>query len=136
MTRVLRDHGRAIVYNTFGTIRLWPEEAAWLWKSMGVVPSSADSARVEDAIRTAALVIDQNIDLRSEWSERAEEENGAGLRLVHAARLLRGPDRYVTASGKTAQEMMLGDCLWHIHRMIGKLTSGVYIQPKPSRIPH
>lgn len=27
--------------------------------------------------------------------------------------------------------MMLGDCLWHVHGMLGKLTRGVYILSAP-----
>lgn len=66
-------------------------------------------------------------DLGSEWGESAEERSGsAGRRLLHAARLLRDPERYIAQFGAPAYEIMLGDCLWHVYAMIGKLTRRVY----------
>ena len=47
--------------------------------------------------------------------------------LLHAAGLLRAPDRYIEKFGKAAYEIMLGDCLWHVYGMIGKLSRRVYI---------
>lgn len=45
--RVLRPDGRALVFASMGTDRLEPVEGAWLWRVMGVVPTSADPALVE-----------------------------------------------------------------------------------------
>jgi SAM-dependent methyltransferase len=126
--RVLRPGGRALVYQMFGTDRLEPREAAWLWDTMGVVPGSADPAGTEAAIAAAGLRVDQRIDLGTEWGEFAQEQDGKpGRKLLHAARLLRGRDRYVERFGPDAYEMMLGDCLWHVYAMIGKLTRRVYL---------
>jgi len=41
--------------------------------------------------------------------------------------LLRNPERYIAQFGQTAYDIMLGDCLWHVHRMIGKLSGRVYL---------
>lgn len=125
--RVLRDGGRALVYQMFATERLEPREREWLWRTMGGASGSADPARTEAAIATAGLRIDARIDLESEWGEWREERDGdVGRRLLHAARLLRAPDRYVAEFGRSAYEIALGDRLWHVYRMIGKLSPRVY----------
>jgi hypothetical protein len=106
----------------FGTDRLEPREAEWLWRTAGVVPSSADSRHTETAIAAAGLRMDDRIDVSSEWGELAEERSGnGGRRLLHASRLLREPQRYVARFGEAAYKIMLGDCLWHVYAMIGKL---------------
>ena len=63
-----------------------------------------------------------------EWGEHAQAHSGKpGRRLLHLARLLREPDRY--RFGAQAYEIMLGDCLWHVYRLLGK-TGGVYVLAK------
>jgi SAM-dependent methyltransferase len=126
--RVLRPGGRMLVYQWFATDRLEPKEAAWLWRTMGVVPANAEPARTERAIARAGLVVERRIELGSEWGERLEEDSGHGSRrLLRAARLLRAPERYIDRFGKEAYDIMLGDCLWHVSRMIGKLAPRVYV---------
>jgi SAM-dependent methyltransferase len=126
--RVLRAGGRALVYQTFATERLEPREAEWLWRVLGIVAGSADPARAEAAIASAGLHVEERIDLTSEWGEWSEERSGkAGRKLLHAARLLRDPERYRAQFGAAAYEIMLGDCLWHVYTMIGKLDRRVYV---------
>jgi SAM-dependent methyltransferase len=126
--RVLRPGGRALVYHMSGTELLEPREAEWLWGVMGVVPTSADPATTERAIAAAGLRIDECLELGTEWGEWAQERQGKpGRKLLHAARLIRGRASYVEQFGSDAYEMMLGDCLWHIYAMIGKLTRRVYL---------
>jgi len=131
--RVMRADSRALVYQAFAGARLEPPEAEWLWRTMGVVPTSADRATTEHAISAAGLRVDDRIELSLEWGEWAEEQSGKpGRRLLWAARLLRDPQRYVEQFGRAAYEIMLGDCLWHVYGMIGKLDRGVYVLSKPS----
>ena len=126
--RVLRDGGYALVYEAFATDRLEPREAEWLFQALGVVAASADPSRTEDAIAAAGLRVDERVVLGSEWGEWSEEQSGAvGRKLLHAARLLRAPDRYRAQFGEAAYEIMLGDCLWHVYAMIGKLERRVYL---------
>lgn len=130
--RVLTATGRALVYQMFAGERLEPREAEWLWSTMGVVPASADPARTAAAIAAAGLVVDECIELATEWGEWAEEQSGKGGRsLLHAARLVRDPERYAAQFGRPAYELMLGDCLWHVYAMIGKLDRRVYLLSKP-----
>lgn len=37
----------------------------------------------------------------------------------------------MTRFGKQNYDIKLGDCLWHIYRMIGKLSSRVYLLSAP-----
>jgi ubiquinone/menaquinone biosynthesis C-methylase UbiE len=126
--RVLRSGGCMLIYQMFGTDRLEPREAAWLWATLGVVPANTNPQHIEAAFAGAGFQIDECIELTSEGGERAQEETGdAGRRLIHAARLLRAPERYIAKFGRTAYDIMLGDCLWHIYRMIGKLSPRIYL---------
>ena len=130
--RVLRPGGRVLLYQMFGTSRLEAREAAWLWEVMGVVPGSADPDRTEAAITAAGLRIEQCIAVGTEWGEWAQEHQGApGRKLLHAARLLRAKDGYVARFGQAAYDLMLGDCLWHVYAMIGKLSRRVYVLSRP-----
>src|SRR4029077_17541481 len=120
-------------YQMFGTEFLEPREAARLWDTMGVVPQSADQERAEGAIASAGLRIDKSIALGSEWGEWSQEHRGtAGRKLLHAARLRRGEDQFVERYGRSAYDLMLGDCLWHVYAMIGKLTRRVYVLSRPA----
>ena len=126
--RVLRPGGHALVYQMFGSELLEPGEAAWLWATMGVVPENADPARTEAAIAGAGLRIDERLEIGSEWSEWVEERHGgASRKLLHASRLRRNRARYLERYGQAAYDMMLGDCLWHVYAMIGKLNRRVYL---------
>jgi SAM-dependent methyltransferase len=130
--RVLRRGGRVLVYQMLAGDRLEPREAEWLWRTTGVVPASADPVRTEAAIAAAGLRVAERIELTSEWGERAQEESGGpGRRLLHAARLLRDPDRYGERFGRDAYELMLADCLWHVYGMIGKLERRAYVLSGP-----
>ena len=83
---------------------------------------------MEAAFSAAGFEAEEFIELGSEIGERIEEDTGeAGRRLLHASRLLRDPERYIAQFGQTAYDIMLGDCLWHVYRMIGKLSGRVYL---------
>lgn len=130
--RVLRPGGHAVIYQMFGTELLEPREAAWLWDTMGVVPASADPARTDAAIARAGLRVDLCLAVGSEWGEWAQERRGQpGRKLLHAARLRRGRATFTERFGEAACDMMLGDCLWHVYAMIGKLTRRVYVLSSP-----
>jgi hypothetical protein len=81
----------------------------------------------------AGLRLDERVVLSSEGGEWGEERSGTGTRrLLHAARLLRDPDRYEARFGRTNYEIMLGDCLWHVYRMLGKLSGSIWVLRRPA----
>jgi SAM-dependent methyltransferase len=121
--RVLRPGGRMLIYQNCRTDRLEPREAKLL-EALG----RFDAREMEVAFNAAGFEAERFIGLGSEIGEHIEEQTGeAGRRLIHAARLLRDPERYVAQFGQTAYDIMLGDCLWHVYRMIGKLSGRVYL---------
>ncbi len=129
--RVLRPGGRMLIYQVFATPLLEPNDAARQW-GLTVDPSRAYPQRIEEAFTAAGFEIAEQIELAGEGGERAQEERGEpGRRLLHAARLMRQPDRYIARYGQTAYDIMLGDCLWHVYRMIGKLSARVYLLKAP-----
>ena len=114
--RVLRPGGRGLVYLVLNGPRITEAEISEL---------------------LAGLTINEQVDYRSEWGELSQEQDGtAGSRLLYAARLLRQPDQYIEQFGRANYDIMLGDCLWHIYRMIGKLTGyGVtFTKPELSQV--
>ncbi len=126
--RVLKPGGHALVYQMFATDRLEPGESAWLLPTMACVPESMQPERTEAAIRAAGLQIDRCLVLGTEWGEYGQERTGKGARkLLHAARLLRDPGRYIEEYGQENYDVALGDCLWHVYRLIGKLSDRVYL---------
>ena len=131
---MLRPGGAVLVYQVFATDRLEPMESAELWQALAVAPSSVDRAAFELAVATAGLRVDRRDELASEWGEHAEEQGDGrpSRKLLRAARLLRAPERYELAIGKEAYAVELGDCLWAIYQMIGKLSPAVYVlRPAP-----
>jgi len=130
--RVLKPGGRALIYQMFATGLLEPAEAAFLLPVMDCVPASMRPETAEAAITAAGLRIDRCVILGTEWGEYAQEHAPQpGRQLLHAARLIRDPDRYIARFGRQNYDIKLGDCLWHIYRMIGKLSSRIYLLSAP-----
>lgn len=126
--RVLREDGRMLTYQQSATGRLEPREAEWLWDKLGIVPTNADPAHVEAAFARSGFRIERDLDLGSEFGEFSHETTGEpARRLLHTARLLREPERYIARFGKENYDIMLSDCLWHVYRLLGKLSSRVYL---------
>ncbi len=57
---MLRHGGHALIYLMVGTDHLERREAAWLWATMGVVPSSADAQLVERALQAGGLRLEHS----------------------------------------------------------------------------
>ncbi len=126
--RVLRNGGRVIVYQMFATNRLEAREAAELYGPLDCVASSMVPERTELAIKSAGLRVEACIVLGSEWGEFFEEASAkAGRLLLDAGRLLRDPGRYTYRFGLPNYETKLADCRWHVYRLLGKLSSRIYV---------
>ena len=133
--RVLRPGGFVAAYQMVATPLLAAAEAEWLFDVMGVVPGSADPSVLDDAIDRSGLEVVDTIDLASEWGEWSEEQSGqAGRALLHLARLRRDPERYCAEFGDAAYDVMVGDCLWHVYPMMGKLVGRIDVLRRPARL--
>ncbi len=130
--RVLRPGGFVVNHQTVATPMLSWEEAEWLFDVMGVIRTSVDPAVLDDAIAGSGLQVVDTIDLASEWGEWSQEQSGRASRvLLHLARLQREPDRYRREFGDEAYDVMLGDCRWHVYRMMGKLAGRIDVLQAP-----
>jgi SAM-dependent methyltransferase len=128
-SRVLRPGGAAVIYQMTATDWLTPAEAARLWPPLGVYAASVDPRRLEAAIAASGLTVGQCIQLGGEWRERDEEDGGGRTcrQLLHVSRLLRDRPAYQQRFGADAYEAMLGNCLWGVYQMIGKLNPRAYL---------
>jgi ubiquinone/menaquinone biosynthesis C-methylase UbiE len=130
--RVLRPGGRVVVYQMFGAEQMEQREGEWLYSVLGCVPANMDPLRTEAAIAASGLQTDSCIVIGTQWGEAAEERSGAGGRhLLHAARLLRDPDRYIGRFGRANYDIALADCRWQVYRMMGKLSGRIYLLSAP-----
>ena len=128
--RVLRPGGHMFIYQNFWTDRLEPLEAKLVGADVGAAGANAD--RLEAAFTAADFELVERMVLGSEIGERLEEDSGQGSRrLIHTARLLRDPERYIARFGQTNYDIMLGDCLWHVYRLLGKLSGRIYVLKAP-----
>lgn len=131
--RVLRPNGRAIIYQS-GVAPDLTEVEAERFAALDGPLTSADPARIKAAIAASGLRIDQQLSVGLEWAERHAETTGKGpSRLLHLARLLRQPERYIERFGRWEYDVMVADCYWHLWRLMGKLDEHVYLLTKPSR---
>jgi SAM-dependent methyltransferase len=129
--RVLRPGGKALVYVMTATPRLEPGEARTVFGPLAVVDASMRPARIESAIRQSGLLLDRCEVLGTEWGEYDQEHTGKpGRNLLHMGRLLRQRERYVERFGEEYYEVKVADCLWHVYRLIGKLSSRLYALSK------
>lgn len=130
--RVLKVGGRALVYQVFATELLEPTERRFLVGAMGISDAAADIPTTEAGIAASGLRVLQTFQIGSEWGEYAEERTGKPRRnLLRAARLRRHADEYIARYGRRNYDTMLGDCLWHVYAMIGKLTRRAVLLMKP-----
>lgn len=132
--RVLKPGGRALVYQMFATELLEPAERRFLVGAMGISDAAADIPTTDAAIAASGLRMLATFEIGSEWGEYAEEHTGKpGRNLLRAARLRRHADAYLARYGRQNYDTMLGDCLWHVYAMIGKLTRRAVLLAKPWR---
>lgn len=128
--RVLRPGGVGFAYQVLTGARMGDAEAEAFWAAGA--GRSVRPEHVEAAITAAGLELRQRTDFAGEWGEHGQERSGTpGRRILHAARLMRAPERYVAEFGEVAYQIMLGDCLWHVYRMIGKLHGVAFTFAKP-----
>lgn len=132
--RVLKPGGVALIYTMYATDLLEPREASALYtglsdlKARSMAPGSHD-----DAIGRSGLNIVLREVLSSEWGEFAAETTGKPARcLLQVARLLRSKESFVRQFGESNYEIAIADRLWHVYRMIGKLSGLIYVLQRPA----
>ena len=131
--RVLKPGGYAVVYSMCVTDALGEREAEFLLPSLACIRESMEPSAIEAAVDAAGLTVRQNHVLGSEWGEYGQEHTGRGAtKLIRGARLLRDPARYIAQFGEHNYRIALADNLWHVYRLIGKLSDRVYVLSRPT----
>lgn len=127
--RVLRPGGWMLVFQMFATSWLSEDDAERLFPPLAAVRRNADPEFFERSLHGAGWTIERVEHIRSEWREFGEESDAGrtSKQLLHVARMLREPTRYIEAMGRASYEAELGDSLWGVYQMIGKLSARVYV---------
>lgn len=127
--RVLKTDGAMVVYQTFATPLLEPEEALRIYADLVVVPERMSIDDFESRADSAGFSISVLDIVGSQWRE-AWEEDGRGVtsrQLLRAARLIRCADETLGELGELPYRAELSDALWGVYQMIGKLEPRIYI---------
>ncbi|MFZ1754150.1 MAG: class I SAM-dependent methyltransferase [Caldilineaceae bacterium] len=130
--RVLRPGGRMLVYQTFSTELLEPNEAAFIYDTMGIVPQNQSDAFFENTARAVGFAITEKDAISSEWREFWEEDGSrkTANQLLRIARMRRNRDELIPLLTETHYNIEIADCLWGVYQMIGKLCPTVYVLGK------
>jgi ubiquinone/menaquinone biosynthesis C-methylase UbiE len=132
-TRVLKPAGYMLVYTTVATGRMEPQEAAWLYASLGLVSESMCEQAVEAAFQGAGLQMRSKEPLGSELMEWVDEHEGRASReLMRLARMLRKQEYYQELLGTRRYEVALANYHWAIYILLGKLCPTLYLLRKTS----
>lgn len=126
--RVLKVGGKMLVYQTFATEMLSPEEAAWLYPRLLVVPQNMSFATIAQAVEAQGLSIIENDVIGSEWREWWEENgvNTTSKQLLQIARMRRDRANLIGEMGEANYEIELANCYWGVYQMLGKLEPIMY----------
>lgn len=132
--RVLEHDGRMLVYHTFATELLEPQEARRLYEPLAVVPENMSQEHVESIFGETGFAILRHDAIGSEWRESWEEgdERVTSKQLLRIARMRRARDRLVAEVGRIPYHVELANCHWGVYQMLGKLCPTMHVLRKPS----
>jgi ubiquinone/menaquinone biosynthesis C-methylase UbiE len=131
--RVLRRGGRMLVYQTFATKVLEPDESDRLCSALAMVPENMSRAHFEEQARAAAFAIASVDEIDSEWREHWLEVGDFKTvdDLLRAARLRRRQAEVVERYGRASYDAALWGLVWGVYQLLGKLCPTVYVLEKP-----
>ena len=127
--RVLRPGAPLLVFNVFATDALEPREAQELWAMTAVAPGTADREAFERAATGAGFAIERREELGGERLEFVEErgDRKTSRQLLRVARMRREPERYRAALGDHLYAVELGNCLYGVYQLLGKLSAAICV---------
>ncbi|CAA9569042.1 MAG: hypothetical protein AVDCRST_MAG49-3395 [uncultured Thermomicrobiales bacterium] len=130
--RALRPGGGMLVYQTFGTALLEPNEARRLYAANAIRPENQDPARFEAIARDVGVAVAEQDVIASEWREHWAEAGDRRLLddLLAVARMMRTEAALVERFGRARFEAELGGTLWGVYQMLGKLCPTAYLLRK------
>ncbi len=127
--RVLRPGCSMLVYQTFATEALEPEEAKRFFAAAATRADSMSPSFFEDRALAAGFEIVSRKPLQGEWRERMLEDGSwdAVSDLLALSRLKRGEPELVAQFGRAAVEAERGGLLWGIYQLLGKTCPTIYV---------
>ena len=131
--RVLRPGAPVLVFHVFATPLLEPPRPSGCGAT-AVMPTSADPEVFRRGRRCRPR--DRTVGgAQGEWREHLEEigDGKTSRQLLRLARMLRDPERYKSLIGAREYEVELGDCLYGIYQLLGKLSATVSVLRRTSR---
>jgi SAM-dependent methyltransferase len=130
--RVLKPGGQMLVYQTFATPLLEPNERQRLFAPLAIVAANMEPTFFEQCAAGVELTIVERDRIASEWREWWEEhgERTTSHQLLTIARLRRAHTRLRHELGALNYEIELANCHWGVYQMLGKLEPTLYILRK------
>jgi ubiquinone/menaquinone biosynthesis C-methylase UbiE len=127
--RVLRRDGSMLIYQTFATETLEPEEAERFFAAAATRAANMSPSFFEDRARAAGLEIVRGKQLHGEWRERMLEDGSwdAVTDLLALSRLKRRERELVERFGRAAVEAERGGLLWGVYQVLGKTCPRIYV---------
>jgi ubiquinone/menaquinone biosynthesis C-methylase UbiE len=126
--RVLKPGGHMLVYTTFATDRLSPQEAELLNRHLGNVPANLVESNVEASFARAGFAIAEKDVVGTEWREQIEERDGAVSRdLLRLSRLRRQRAALAERVGEEVIASIEAALHWGVFQFLGKLQPTVYV---------
>ncbi|MEM7028211.1 MAG: methyltransferase domain-containing protein [Chloroflexota bacterium] len=126
--RVLKPHGKMLIFEVFATDLLSEEEAKHLWLPLASNPENASRAYFERAFTAAGFSIIEADVISSEWREYGEEtdDKRTSQQLLRIARLRRHRERFMAEFGAKDYAAEMADALYGVYQMLGKLSPVIY----------
>ena len=127
--RVLRPGGSMLVYQTFATDALDPEEAERFFAAVATRGENMSPSFFEACARTVGFDIVRDNKLHGEWRERMLEDStwDAVSDLLALSRLKRREPELVERFGRAAVEAERSGLLWGIYQILGKTCPTIYV---------
>jgi SAM-dependent methyltransferase len=127
--RVLRPAGWMLIYQTFATAALEPEEAERFFAAAATRAENMSPSFFEGRARAAGFEIVRAKQLHGEWREQMLEDGSwdAVSELLALSRLKRREPELVERFGRTAVEAERVGLLWGVYQLIGKTCPTIYV---------
>ncbi len=129
--RVLRLEGTMLIFNTFATPLMEPNETAEICEPIGVISQNLSGERFEEIVTTVGFQIVSKENIGGELIEYYEEQHGRySKELLRLARMIRAKDKFVAELGPKRYKITLALYRWGIYLLLGKLNSAIYVLKK------
>ena len=118
-----------VVYQTFATPLLEPNEASRIYADLVIVPERMSADDFERRVDAAGFSVEALDIVGFQWRESWEEDGKSitSKQLLHAARLIRCSEETLRELGEVPYRAELSDALWGVYQMIGKLEPRIYV---------